>query len=38
MANTTTWRCRECLANGITADFATYGHMKSHLAGHGYGP
>jgi hypothetical protein len=38
MANTTTWRCRECLAKGITADFRSYGHMKSHLAGHGYGP
>ncbi|KAG9944948.1 hypothetical protein KCU85_g7596, partial [Aureobasidium melanogenum] len=32
------WRCRECLSNGTTTDCGSAPHMKSHLAGHGYGP
>jgi hypothetical protein len=36
-SNTATWRCRQCLASGTTADFTSHGHMKSHLARHGYG-
>jgi hypothetical protein len=36
MANTTTWRCRQCLSHGTTADFKSYAHMNSHLAKHKY--
>ncbi|KAH0339777.1 hypothetical protein KCU81_g7092, partial [Aureobasidium melanogenum] len=36
--NNSVWRCRECLSNGTTTDCGSAPHMKSHLAGHGYGP
>ncbi|KAG9570767.1 hypothetical protein KCU71_g1096, partial [Aureobasidium melanogenum] len=36
--NNPTRSCRQCLANGKTADFKSEPRMKSHLATHGFGP